>query len=105
MSNAKTEDHVNADMLANSLYKLAGVNVAHQVKTQLDGKPAVASLYVQNTDTLAGQSGEAKTNAQKMLREHFAVDAWLGNRDVVGLEQDNVLVLRVASPASTLALR
>jgi hypothetical protein len=88
----KTEAHVNADLLSNALYKMAGVAVSEEAKTILEGKFAVASKLISNTKTLAQASDLQKQAAHQALREGFAVDVWLGNRDVIGEGFDNVLV-------------
>ena len=46
MKTPKTEDHVNADLLSNVLYKMAGAPVSTEVKTVLEGKSAVASQII-----------------------------------------------------------
>ena len=88
----KTEAHVNADLLSNQLYKLAGVPVSHEVKTVLEGKPAVASEFIPGTKTYSQGTLDEQGGAILYLRENFAVDAWLGNRDVMGQDNNNVLL-------------
>jgi len=90
----KTEDHVNQDILANKLYREAGINVPVEIKTTLDGKPAVASRIIPDVNTLgelaAGGTIVAAVEAQ--IQKGFAVDAWLANWDVIGLNKDNILI-------------
>jgi hypothetical protein len=90
----KTEDHVHADLLSNALYKMAGVSVSSEIKTVLEGKVAVASKFIPGMKKLSELDASAQGYARKALREDFAMDAWLGNRDVIGQGLDNV----IASP-------
>lgn len=72
-TNKDKKAHVESEVLANKLYKLAGIQTADVELVKINGKiPAMISKY---------ESGlqEAKTNRE--LFDAFAVDAWLANWD------------------------
>ena len=94
---AQSEDHLANDLLTQRLYKLAGLNVPEQKKVELNEMPAVASKLILNSagepaGTLADAATSERALAIQKLQAGFAVDAWLGNRDVIGLVNDNVLM-------------
>lgn len=81
------EDHAKAELLSASLYQLAGISAQDAKLVTRGGKLGIASRWVDLTkadpDKLAALDG-----AQSGL----AVDAWLGNWDVVGMAFDNLQV-------------
>lgn len=92
----KTVEHAKNEVLANKLYKAAGVENVPEVRlATLDGKAAVASRIeeglVAKKDILQvlNKAGAANRSA---VMEGFASDAWLANWDVVGLQYDNLLI-------------
>lgn len=78
------------EVLAAKLYELAGIEVPELHLTQMGGKTSVASKII---DGLA----KGATNELAKAADGFAVDAWLGNWDVVGMDFDNLL-LRAGVP-------
>jgi hypothetical protein len=85
----KSEDRARNEILAGKLYELAGIGVPDLSPATRDGQFSVASKIIpglkQNSSALR------KGNVPGVL-EGIAVDAWLGNWDVVGLDYDNLLV-------------
>lgn len=75
------------EVLANKLYKAAGVRVAEVDLANIDGKVGVASKIMDLKTGTAAELAKAKGTY-----EGFAVDAWLANWDVVGLKYDNLLL-------------
>lgn len=81
----KSKDHVRNEMIAARLYELAGT-------------PTLKYRPVENGEQIATEMEKLdKDNASKLspaeiaeAREDFAVHAWLGNWDVVGLGGDNL---------------
>lgn len=73
------------EVLSAKLYELAGIEVPDLRLITMDGRPAVASRII---DGLAVGSLAQLAKAA----DGFAVDAWLANWDVVGLDFDNLLV-------------
>lgn len=83
---AKTEDHGKNEALANALYTELGLAVP-EVTFASDG-----NLYSKIVD--GEQDMSARLNDKEWLdkvRDGFAADAWLSNRDVFGLTYDNIL--------------
>lgn len=84
-------DHLRSEFAADRIYEAMGANVPAGRLYETANGP------VKLTEFLEGKSlgsipadRRAKYNAE--LQKHFAVDAILGNWDVIGLSQDNVLV-------------
>jgi SPP1 gp7 family putative phage head morphogenesis protein len=101
----KTDDHARNEVLANRLYERAGVKVPHveladlSVDSPFPGKTGlgIKSKIVDGDRDL--QSKVLKSESFKAkLYENFAVDAWLGNWDVVGLGYDNVITTKGDEP-------
>lgn len=88
------------EVLTSQLYKLAGVNVPKTYMAVHDGKIGVASRVSDQAEQLG------KTNAVELpgLVDNFVIDAWLGNRDVIGLEFDNIMVEETPLGARVLRL-
>lgn len=92
-------DHLREEMLADSLYREAGVNVPKfREYTDADGRPVKLAQFVEG-DTLGSllgaTSGDKRARLDRalgQLRDGLAIDALLGNWDVVGMDFDNVLV-------------
>lgn len=87
-----SEREARNEVLTAELYALAGVNVAKvylvRGKDNNNKKYGVASKYSESFKTAQSErlSDELKHEACRA----FAIDAWLNNWDVVGLEQDNI---------------
>jgi hypothetical protein len=86
-----SDDHVRNEFLANRLYRLAGAEVADMALALHERRLAVASRVVKGL-TLADLVGAAADKSRAAVCDHFATDAWLANRDVLGADLDNVLV-------------
>ena len=80
------EEHAKAEVLAAKLYSAAGLSAQDAMIVTKDGKMAIASKW---ENIKKAKTHAALAKAKGML-EGFAVDAWLGNWDVVGLAKDNV---------------
>ena len=80
------EEHAKAEVLAAKLYGAAGLSSQDAMIVTKDGKMAIASKW---ENIKKAKTHAALAKAKGML-EGFAVDAWLGNWDVVGLAKDNV---------------
>ena len=86
-------DHIREEYAADRAYEALGVKVpaAHLYETPTG--PIKLAEFVEGT-ALGELKGAAKTKALAELQKDFAADALLGNWDVVGLNQDNVLVTK-----------
>jgi hypothetical protein len=83
----ETNMHAKNEVLACKLYHEAGVKVPQLELVHLgEGRLGVASRW-----DLKLKSPKRLTRNLAGLMEGFAVDAWLANWDVVGLEFDNIL--------------
>lgn len=90
----KSAGHGYNEMLANELYKMAGV----PVPDLFFGKhQTVASkiLVSSDPDSPVQKLSEVKDDPEvlKQIRQNMAVDAWLANWDVAGLTYDNIMVV------------
>ena len=79
----QSEAHTNNELLAGHLYDLAGTPIARTHEVTHNGKSSVASLIEH------GIVPGAKSNTPG-IKENFAVDAWLSNWDVAGMNMDNI---------------
>lgn len=77
-----------SEVLAAKLYALAGLSSQDAMLVTKGGKLAIASKWV---DIKKAGSPAELAKAPGAL-EGFAVDAWLGNRDVVGKSLDNLQI-------------
>ncbi|HEX8321629.1 2'-5' RNA ligase family protein [Longimicrobium sp.] len=82
----KTKSHGANEALANDLYAEAGVPVP-EVDIGSDGQ--IYSKIIEGKQDMAAQLNNPEWTDQ--IQRNFAVDAWLGNRDVFGMTYDNVL--------------
>lgn len=86
----KTSDHARNEHLAAQLYRLAGVEMPEVRLVEMQsGQLGLASRII---DGLSNNPSALLDKATAGVREHFAVDAWLGNWDVVGATHDNLLL-------------
>jgi 8-oxo-dGTP pyrophosphatase MutT (NUDIX family) len=89
----KTFDHAKNEVLAASLYALAGVK-APEIRHVTDGMPSGWS-NVTASKIIDGKNIKLKLQTgaytKQLIGEGFAVDAWLANWDVVGAVYDNII--------------
>ena len=86
-----TPKHVQNELLARDLYKLAGLQVLEGEAAELDGEVCLASRW---NDKLTG-SGQNPKDLDG-TKKGFVADAWLANWDSVGVgssKYDNILNL------------
>lgn len=83
-----SEDHVKNEVLAAKLYEAAGVKVPELRTVSKGGKLGVASRWVDGVS----KGSPAELSAAAGAFEGFAVDAWVGNWDAVGMATDNLLI-------------
>lgn len=80
-------DRVRGEHLANEIYRIFGVDVPETKIVEHEGKPTLMSREVRGR--APASIGEvAASNA----KDRFVVDAWLGNRDVLGASGDNIIL-------------
>jgi hypothetical protein len=89
----RREEHLREEMTADAVYRAFGTNVPEfQQYRDASGVLVKLSRYIPDTTSLADLDPAAKKKAIAQLRQGFAVDALLGNWDVIGLGEDNVLI-------------
>src|SRR5690606_1928514 len=82
---SKSSDHARNEVLADTLYKMAGVDTANLQLLDLgNGKLGTASPIMENAKQDLSSKMKSKSYLDK-IREGFAADAWLANWDVAGL--------------------
>lgn len=91
----KTPDHAHAEVLAAKLYELAGIKTAKTHIVQDGDRVGIASRWDDSVSHAVASLSKGKV---KGIKSGFAVDAWLGNRDVVGEDFMNVMVDASGSP-------
>jgi DNA polymerase III epsilon subunit-like protein/ADP-ribose pyrophosphatase YjhB (NUDIX family) len=87
----KSDKHFANEILGGALYEEAGVKFGRAYKgIDKNGNSVLVSPLVEGSDA---DFADKKSNAdvKSTTQSDFAVDAWLGNYDVIGLEYDNVL--------------
>ena len=84
----KSSNIARNEVLAAKLYEAAGVAVPELKHVTVGGKLGIASRMVPGLEKLPAGAGADVAG----VMDGFAVDAWLANWDVVGLEHDNLLV-------------
>lgn len=90
-------DHLREETHADALYRAAGLDVPKFKRFDLPGGPVKLSRFEPDAVTLrelVTTDPAAHDRAVAELRKGFAVDALLGNWDVVGVQLDNVLVTK-----------
>ena len=87
---SKSDAHARAEVLADSLYKAAGVDAPGVKLTTFNGKLGTASPMIDGAKNDLHSKYSNKEYMDK-IKDGFAVDAWLANWDVLGLEDDNIL--------------
>lgn len=77
---------VRSEFLAAKFYQMLGVAVPTMKLVEKDGKLGIASKWVDGLK----KGSAAQLAGAKGTHEAFAIDAWLGNWDVVGMSNDNL---------------
>lgn len=87
------EQQNQQEQLANSFYKTIGAKTSNSALSEMGGKKVVVSEYIPGKD-LGKQIltvKNVKEFGQQIIKGH-AIDALINNRDVFGLEYDNIRV-------------
>lgn len=89
-------EHVRSEAQADMAYRALGVRVPECRLYEIDGKPVKLSKFIPNGTSLDEYLRTAsKADCDRVLAEiraDFDVDAVFGNRDVVGMVRDNILI-------------
>lgn len=92
----KSQEHIRAEYAADLLYEGMGARVPKARLYETASGPFKLAEYLEG-DTLGSirYTDKARYDAAiKQLQENFAIDALLGNWDVIGMSADNVLVTK-----------
>lgn len=84
-----SEDAVKNEVLASKLYALAGTEAPELHAIFIDGRHALASKIIDGIQEVPARTLAATPS----VTDGFAVDAWLANWDVAGLNFDNVVLV------------
>ena len=85
---SQLEDEACAD----NLYKLMGYDAPTSTIIEYEGKTHKLAPYIQGRE-LGSLTGKDKEKAKEILKKGFVMDCLLGNWDVIGASQDNILVV------------
>lgn len=89
----KTPGHLRSEDQADRIYRALGVDVPDSRLYDPPGEgPTKLGVWIEGTRPLSALKGAELEAARAKLREGFALDALLGNWDVIGLKSDNILV-------------
>lgn len=86
-----SKEHLQSEFLAEELYRRLGVAIPDSRYDARARPPRKISRFVEG-ELLSNLPGKQRRDAMEKMSEHFAVDAWMANWDVAGLELDNVIV-------------
>lgn len=84
-------DHVRSEFAADRIYAAFGLDVPRGALYNATGNSPVKLTEFIEGKEFSSLTGKAKADAIEALKKGFAVDALLGNWDVVGMSGDNVL--------------
>lgn len=90
MKQSTGEKHLREEYTANKLYSLLGVSVPKVQLAKKRGNLVQVADYVKGIP-LNDLSGEERDKAEKQLLSGFVADALLGNWDVLGMSNDNII--------------
>ena len=85
-------EHVRSEAATNDIYKAAGVAVPDHYLDESDpDAPKQVTKFIDG-EPLSQVDGDLRDRAIADIQKGFAVDALVANWDVIGMEQDNILV-------------
>lgn len=89
-------EHVREEFAADQMYRAAGFDVPNaKLYTDEKGQPVKLAEFVkgETLDAFLNRATPAERDAVlAKIREGFAMDAFMGNYDVIGMSRDNILV-------------
>jgi 8-oxo-dGTP pyrophosphatase MutT (NUDIX family) len=88
--------HIREEFAADSIYRALGLTVQDSKLFETPDGPVKVARYLDDVVPLGvaldRADGEKKASILSEIRRGFAVDALLGNWDVIGMESDNVMM-------------
>jgi hypothetical protein len=89
---ATTQELIENELLANALYRELGVATTNLKTIMTDNGPALISEIIPKATNLNSFADQLSSpDYIKLIQKDFAVDAWLGNYDVIGWDTPNIL--------------
>lgn len=89
---ATTQELIENELLANTLYRELGVATTNLKTIMTDNGPALISEIIPKASNLNSFTDQLSSpDYIKLIQKDFAVDAWLGNYDVIGWDTPNIL--------------
>lgn len=85
-----SKGHLKEEYMANRIYETLGVPVPRVSLRQSSKGLVQVADYIEGTP-LSDLSSEERVEAEESLREGFVADALLGNWDVLGMDEDNII--------------
>ena len=89
-------EHIENEYYADCAYRANGIRVPDCKLYEVDGELVKLSEYIDNAiplrDYMEAADDEHKDEVREDLLAGYPLDAYFGNWDVIGLEQDNVLI-------------
>lgn len=95
-------EHLRNEAAADAIYRIAGVPVPGSAYVEQDGKHYKVAEFLEGAKTLGEWERTAspaeREAAYGKIREHFVMDALMGNWDVAGQSNDNIMVMPDGTP-------
>lgn len=91
MKRGNSPEHIREEVAADAAYEALGVNVPRHRLYETDSGPVKLAEYIDGSP-LSDLTASDRANVNQELQKNFAADALLGNWDVVGLDEGNVLL-------------
>jgi len=87
----RSQSHADNETLAALLYEALGVPAAETSYGDENGELRIVSPIVPNSDPMGffGPYNDGDQEYLDKIRDHFVIDAWLGNYDVIGYLYDD----------------
>lgn len=80
-------ERVHSEHLANQIYREMGVAVPETKVVEISGTPTLMSKEIKG-----GHPSNVDALSRTDAKDGFVVDAWLNNRDVLGMNLDNLII-------------
>jgi ADP-ribose pyrophosphatase YjhB (NUDIX family) len=90
LKQSTSPEHLKEEYVANKIYNILGVPVPKVKMVDTENGIAQAAEYIEGTP-LSDLDYEERDEAIESLKDGFVADALLGNWDVLGLDEDNIL--------------
>lgn len=92
-------EHIQNEFAVNQAYRELGISIpTSKLLTDASGRISMVSDFIEGEsldDFLSGSASELeKSKVLKNVQKGFAVDALLGNWDVIGLDRDNIIITK-----------